>query len=167
MAKKPKPPSPITGRWRIVSMSAWEDDYLDEEVQAFIEFEEKGSGSFQPRQSHCGETKHGPGRFDVVTKGGHDERQVGSAGVRSDSAGDHRSNPSRQAAIPRKQHARQPVVSAPAARGRIPRPRQVRAGPPAQEEAPKGVDRHKKGSQETHNSLESHRTAMGRIDEGT
>ena len=47
MAKKSKPPSPITGRWRIVSMSAWEDDYLDEEVQAFIEFEEKGGGSFQ------------------------------------------------------------------------------------------------------------------------
>ena len=47
MAKKPKPPNPITGRWRIVSMSAWEDDYLDEEVQAFIEFEEKGGGSFQ------------------------------------------------------------------------------------------------------------------------
>ena len=46
MAKK-KPPSPITGRWRIVSMSAWEDDYLDEEVPAFIEFEEKGGGSFQ------------------------------------------------------------------------------------------------------------------------
>ncbi len=47
MAKNPKPPSPITGRWRIASMSAWEDDYLDEEVQAFIEFEEKGGGSFQ------------------------------------------------------------------------------------------------------------------------
>ena len=47
MAKKPKPPNPITGRWRIVSLSAWEDDYLDEEVQAFIEFEEKGGGSFQ------------------------------------------------------------------------------------------------------------------------
>ncbi len=47
MAKKPKPPGPITGRWRIVSMSAWEDDHLDEEVQAFIEFEEKGGGSFQ------------------------------------------------------------------------------------------------------------------------
>ena len=28
-------------------MSAWEDDYLDEEVQAFIEFDEKGGGSFQ------------------------------------------------------------------------------------------------------------------------
>ena len=39
--------SPFTNRWRIVSMSAWEDDYLDEAVQAFIEFEEKGSGSFQ------------------------------------------------------------------------------------------------------------------------
>src|SRR4051794_20483830 len=95
------------------------------------------SGKVNSRQNHCGETKHGRGRFDVVTKGDHDERQVGSAGVRSDSAGDHRSNPSRQAAIPRKQHARQPVVSATAARGRNPRPRQVGAGPPAQEEAPK------------------------------
>ena len=47
MTAKKKPPSPITGRWRIVSMSAWEDDYLDEEVQAFIEFKEKGGGSFQ------------------------------------------------------------------------------------------------------------------------
>jgi hypothetical protein len=44
---KAKPKSLFTGRWRIVSMSAWEDDYLDEEVQAFIEFDEKGSGSFQ------------------------------------------------------------------------------------------------------------------------
>ena len=45
--KKSKPKSPFTGRWRIVSMSAWEDEYLDEEVQAFFEFEETGSGSFQ------------------------------------------------------------------------------------------------------------------------
>src|SRR3954449_5295592 len=44
---KPKPKSPITGRWRIVSMSAWEDEYLDEEVQAYFEFEETGRGSFQ------------------------------------------------------------------------------------------------------------------------
>ena len=28
-------------------MSAWEDDYLDEEVQAFFEFDGKGGGSFQ------------------------------------------------------------------------------------------------------------------------
>ena len=45
MGKK-KQESPLTGRWRIVSMSAWEDDYLDEEVEAFIEFEERGGGSF-------------------------------------------------------------------------------------------------------------------------
>ncbi len=43
----PKSKSPFTGRWRIVSMSAWEDDYLDEEVQAYIEFKEKRGGDFQ------------------------------------------------------------------------------------------------------------------------
>ena len=41
------PISLLTGRWRIVSMSAWDDDYLDEEVEAYIEFDEKGCGSFQ------------------------------------------------------------------------------------------------------------------------
>jgi hypothetical protein len=30
--------NPFEGRWRIVSMSAWEDDFLDEEVEAYIEF---------------------------------------------------------------------------------------------------------------------------------
>jgi hypothetical protein len=44
---KPKAQSPITGSWHIVSMSAWEDEYLNEEVQAYIEFDEHGSGSFQ------------------------------------------------------------------------------------------------------------------------
>lgn len=43
---KPKPKSPFTGRWRITSMSAWEDDFLDEEVEAFIDFDGKGSGAF-------------------------------------------------------------------------------------------------------------------------
>ena len=48
MAKpKQKPEPSFLGRWHIVSMSAWEDDYLDEEVQAFIELDEKGGGSFQ------------------------------------------------------------------------------------------------------------------------
>jgi len=46
MGKK-KRDSPFVGSWRIVSMSAWEDDYLDEEVQAFIEFEPSGMGHFQ------------------------------------------------------------------------------------------------------------------------
>src|SRR3954453_5659209 len=42
--KKPKPKSPFLGRWHIVSMSQWDEDYLNEEVQAFIEFEEGQRG---------------------------------------------------------------------------------------------------------------------------
>ena len=45
--KKSKPKSLFLGRWHIVSMSTWDDDYLNEEVQAFIEFDDKGGGSFQ------------------------------------------------------------------------------------------------------------------------
>jgi hypothetical protein len=44
---KAKPKSPFSGSWHIVSMSQWEEDYLDEEVEAFIEFDEKGNGTFQ------------------------------------------------------------------------------------------------------------------------
>ena len=43
-------------------MSAWEDDYLDEEVEAFIEFLPKGGGSFQ--------FGYVSGRIDHRTKGG-------------------------------------------------------------------------------------------------
>lgn len=28
MAKKSKPPSPFEGRWRIVSMEQWDQDYV-------------------------------------------------------------------------------------------------------------------------------------------
>ena len=45
--KKSKPKSPFLGRWRIISMSQWEDEYLDEEVEAYIEFDDRGGGSFQ------------------------------------------------------------------------------------------------------------------------
>jgi hypothetical protein len=45
--KKSKPKSPFLGRWRIVSMSQWDDEYLDEEVEAYIEFDDRGGGSFQ------------------------------------------------------------------------------------------------------------------------
>ena len=45
--KKSKPRSQFVGRWHIVSMSMWDEDYFNEEVQAFIEFDDKGSGSFQ------------------------------------------------------------------------------------------------------------------------
>lgn len=46
MAKKAKKENPFLGRWRIVSMSAWEDDFLDEEVEAYIEFNDRGWGEF-------------------------------------------------------------------------------------------------------------------------
>jgi hypothetical protein len=45
MGKK-KQESPFTGLWHIVSMSAWDEDYFNEEVQAFIEFEANGTGHF-------------------------------------------------------------------------------------------------------------------------
>src|SRR5215813_14246399 len=46
MAKKSKTPSPFTGRWRIVSMCAWDEDYIDEEEEGFFEFDDKESGEF-------------------------------------------------------------------------------------------------------------------------
>ena len=37
MAKsKPKPKSPFAGRWRIVSMRAWDEDYIDEEEEGYF-----------------------------------------------------------------------------------------------------------------------------------
>jgi hypothetical protein len=44
---KPKPKSPFEGLWHIVSMDQWDEEYINEEVQAFIEFEAKGTGHFQ------------------------------------------------------------------------------------------------------------------------
>jgi hypothetical protein len=47
MAKSnPKPESPFTGRWRIVSMSAWGQDFVDEEEEGNVEFNGRGSGEF-------------------------------------------------------------------------------------------------------------------------
>lgn len=43
--RKSKPSIP--GKWRIVSMTEWDEDYLNEEVEAYIEFEKDGHGSFQ------------------------------------------------------------------------------------------------------------------------
>ncbi len=43
----PKPKSPFQGRWHIVSMSQWDEEYLNEEVQAYIEFEATQRGEFQ------------------------------------------------------------------------------------------------------------------------
>ena len=43
---KSKPNVPFSGRWRIVSMSAWDEDYIDEEEEGFFEFDGKGGGGF-------------------------------------------------------------------------------------------------------------------------
>jgi hypothetical protein len=45
--KKSKPGSPFLGRWRIVSMSEWDEEYINEGVPAFIEFGEHQGGEFQ------------------------------------------------------------------------------------------------------------------------
>jgi hypothetical protein len=47
MAKKAERPDPFTGLWHIVSMETWDEDFCNEEVQAFIELEENGTGHFQ------------------------------------------------------------------------------------------------------------------------
>jgi hypothetical protein len=47
MAKtKSKAESSFTGRWRIISMSAWDEDFIDEEEEGYFEFDGKGSGQF-------------------------------------------------------------------------------------------------------------------------
>ena len=46
MAKKSKAPSPFEGRWRIVSMSAWDEDYINEEEEGYFEFDDRGGGQF-------------------------------------------------------------------------------------------------------------------------
>ncbi len=46
MAKKAKK-NPLVGRWQITWMDQWDQDYLDEEVEGYCEFDSKGFGSFQ------------------------------------------------------------------------------------------------------------------------
>jgi hypothetical protein len=43
---KRKPSSPFMGRWRIVSMSGWGQDFVDEEEEGYIEFSENDKGEF-------------------------------------------------------------------------------------------------------------------------
>ncbi len=41
---KAKPKSPFVGLWHLVPMETRDEDYFIEEVQAFIAFEENGTG---------------------------------------------------------------------------------------------------------------------------
>lgn len=48
MAKsRKKAESPFTGWWKIVSMTGWDQDFVDAEVPGFIEIESGGMGHFQ------------------------------------------------------------------------------------------------------------------------
>ena len=38
--------SVFTGRWRIVSMSAWDQEFIDEEEECYLEFDQKYNGQF-------------------------------------------------------------------------------------------------------------------------
>ena len=46
MAKKSKKPNPFLGRWRIISMELWDEDFIDEEEEGYFEFDENGWGTF-------------------------------------------------------------------------------------------------------------------------
>ena len=46
MAKRSNKQNPFLGLWRIVSMDQFEQDYVNAEDQAFIEFDESGGGEF-------------------------------------------------------------------------------------------------------------------------
>lgn len=39
--------NPFVSRWRITWMEQWDQEFVDEEVEGFFEFEPNGSGSFQ------------------------------------------------------------------------------------------------------------------------
>ena len=46
MAKKASSKNPFAGRWRIVSMSEWDCDFIDAEEEGYFEFDPKDSGQF-------------------------------------------------------------------------------------------------------------------------
>ena len=48
--KKPQ----IVGRWRITSMTEWDQDFVDEEVPGYFEFSKDGLGEFQFGYVRCG-----------------------------------------------------------------------------------------------------------------
>ena len=44
---KKKAKNPFEGRWRITWMEQWDQDFVDEEVEGYFEFDAKDNGSFQ------------------------------------------------------------------------------------------------------------------------
>jgi|SRR5579883_2150354 len=75
MAAGKKADSPFTGRRHIVSMTGWDEDYFNEEVRAFIEFGEDGTGSLQ---FGC---VSGQTDWRTTARDGEPVREVGRAGM--------------------------------------------------------------------------------------
>lgn len=77
MPKKAEAKSPFTGRWRIVSMSAWDEEFIDEEEEGFFEFNDRGWGEFHFGYVHgnmdCRLTKRGSEPAIEWTWDGNDE----------------------------------------------------------------------------------------------
>jgi hypothetical protein len=46
MATKAKATNLFAGRWRIISMEQWDQDFVDEQEEGYFEFTDKGHGNF-------------------------------------------------------------------------------------------------------------------------
>ena len=46
MAKNAKAPNSFAGRWRIISMEQWAQDFVDEEEEGYFDFSDEGQGEF-------------------------------------------------------------------------------------------------------------------------
>jgi hypothetical protein len=47
MPRRSKKQNPFEGRWHIVSMTEWDEDFINGEVEGFIELDAQGGGEFQ------------------------------------------------------------------------------------------------------------------------
>ena len=77
MSKKAATTNPFTGRWRIVSMSAWDQGFIDEEEEGYFEFDQKNNGQFHFGYVHghmdCQQTTRDGVRAVEWTWDGNDE----------------------------------------------------------------------------------------------
>jgi hypothetical protein len=52
MPKKAANSNPFNGRWRIVSISVWDQKLIDEEGDGYFEFDQKNNGQFHFGHAH-------------------------------------------------------------------------------------------------------------------
>ncbi len=85
MSKKSKQPNPFTGRWRIVSMSTWDQEFVNEEEEGYFEFDQKNNGQFHFGYIHglmdCRlTTRHGEPAVEWTWEGSDDMHPVQGRG---------------------------------------------------------------------------------------